>query len=185
MRQIAVLTGAAAVLFSTAVVLAAASPSPSPSAAASPSATPHPSASPKATASPAPSATPKPTASPAPAAASEPSFTTTVHPLQIAGSAKVVESTNGTGTVTLHVSGMLDAQRWTVDIDGGTVARPNERVEIAFKAGADVTRLTMDTVRIHLTRTEMHAFLNARKTGGVVAVISDGSRLGYAEFSAT
>lgn len=183
MRQIAVLTGVLAVLFSGAVVLAAASPSPSPSAAASPTATPHPSASPKASA--APSATPKPKASPAPAAASEPSFTSTVHPLQIAGSAKVVESSNGTGTVTLRVSGMLDAQRWTVDIDGGTVARPNERIEIAFKAGADITRLTMDTVRIHLTRTEMHAFLNARKTGGVVAVVSDGSRLGYAEFSAT
>ena len=179
MRQIATVTGAVAVLFSGAVVLAAASPSAAPSASARPSATPHPSASPAA------SATPKPTATPKPAASGEPSFTSTVRPLQIAGSAKVAELSNGDGTVTLHVSGLLDAQRWTVDIDGGTVARPNERVEIAFKSGADITRLTMDTVRIHLTKTEMHAFLNARKAGGVVAVVSDGSRLGYAEFSAT
>jgi hypothetical protein len=87
--------------------------------------------------------------------------------------------------VTLRVSGMLDAQRWTVDIDGGTVALPNERIEIAFKAGADVTRLAMDTVRIHLTKTEMAAFVKARKAGGVVAVVSDGTRVGYAEFWAT
>ena len=185
MRQIATVTGAVAVLFSGAVVLAAASPSAAPSASARPSATPHPSASPAASATPKPTVTPKPTATPKPAASSEPSFTSTVRPLQIAGSAKVAELSNGDGTVTLHVSGLLDAQRWTVDIDGGTVARPNERVEIAFKSGADITRLTMDTVRIHLTKTEMHAFLNARKSGGVVAVVSDGSRLGYAEFSAT
>jgi len=71
---------------------------------------------------------------------------------------------------------------WTVDIDGGTVARPNEGVEIAFKTGADLTRLAMDTVRISLTRTEMAAFLKAEKSGGVVAVVSDGVRIGYAQF---
>jgi hypothetical protein len=185
MRQIAVLTGAAAVLFSGAIVLAAASPSPAPSASARPPATPHPSASPRPSASPTASPSPKLSASPTPAAPSEPTFKARVQPLQISGAASVVEAKDGTGAVTLRVSGMLDAQRWTVDIDGGTGALPNERIEIAFKAGADITRLTMDTVRIHLTRTEMHAFLNARKAGGVVAVVSDGTRVGYAEFSAT
>jgi hypothetical protein len=177
MRRFAFLGAAAAVLFGAAVALAAASPSPSPSATAHPSATPRPSASPSASATPAPTATPKP-------ASTEQSFSANVQPLQISGSAKVVESSAGTGSVTLRVSGLLDSQRWTVDIDGGTVARPNEAVEIAFKSGADITRLTMDTVRIHLTRTEMTAFLKARTSGGVVAVVSDGMRLGYAEFAA-
>lgn len=81
------------------------------------------------------------------------------------------------------MTGLLDAQRWTVDIDAGTIARPNEGVEIASKAGADVTRLTMDTVRIHLTKTEMAAFAKAQKAGGVVAIVSDGLRVGYAEFA--
>ncbi|HXI79186.1 MAG TPA: hypothetical protein VNM34_00065 [Verrucomicrobiae bacterium] len=98
--------------------------------------------------------------------------------------ATVVETANGGGTVTLRVSGLLDAQRWSVDIDGGTIALPNEAREIAFKTGVDVTRLTMDTVRISLSKTEMSAFMAARKSGGVVAVVSDGVRLGYAEFAA-
>jgi hypothetical protein len=176
MRRFAFLGGAAAVLLGTAVALAAASPSPSPSATAKPSATPHPSASPSPSTTPAPTTIPKTTTT-------EPSFSATVHPLQISGSANVVEASGGTGTVTLRVTGLLDAQRWTVDIDAGTIARPNERVEIAFKTGADVTRLATDTVRIHLTKTEMAAFLKARTSGGVVAEVSDGMRVGYAEFA--
>ena len=41
----------------------------------------------------------------------------------------------------------------------------------------------MDTVRIHLTKTEMAAFAKAQKAGGVVAIVSDGLRVGYAEFA--
>ena len=81
------------------------------------------------------------------------------------------------------MTGLLDAQRWSVDIDGGTIALPKEGSEIAFKTGADVTRLTMDTVRLHLTKAEMTAFVNAQKSGGVVAIVSDGLRVGYAEFA--
>ena len=180
MRKIATLGAGMALLFSGAVVLAAASPSPSPSSSPQPLPTPRATTAPKATPTPSPFSAPTTTGT-----TTESTFSAKVLPLQISGSANVVEAAGGTGTVTLRVSGLLDAQLWTVDIDGGTVARPNERVEIAFKAGADITRLTMDTVRIHLTRTEMHAFLNARKAGGVVAVVSDGTRLGYAEFSAT
>ena len=177
MRRFAFLGAAVALLFGGAVVLAAASPTPSPAATA------HPAASASA------SATPKPATTPAPAASStsggtEPTFNAVIHPLEIGGSATVAETSAGGGTVTLHVTGLLDAQRWTVDIDGGTIARPNERVEIAFKAGADVTRLTTDTVRIQLTKTEMAAFMQAQKAGGVVAAVSDGSRMGYAEFAA-
>jgi predicted RNA methylase len=97
--------------------------------------------------------------------------------------AKVVEAANGTGTVTLHVTGLLDSTLWTVDIDGGNVAHPNENVEIAFKTGADVTPLTMDTVEVHLTKPEMARFMHAQAHGGAVAVVSDGTREGYAEFS--
>ena len=116
-------------------------------------------------------------ATPTPSSSTEQTFSATVHPLQIAGSAQVTETSAGGGTVVLRVSGLLDAVHWTVDIDGGTVG-----VEIAFKTGADLTRLAMDTVRISLTRTEMAAFLKAEKSGGVVAVVSDGVRIGYAQF---
>jgi hypothetical protein len=175
MRRFAFLGAAAALLFSGAVVLAAASPAPSPSPSAKPTATPHPSA--------APSATPAPSASSTPSTSGQ-TFNATVQPLQITGSATVTETSAKTGTVTLRVSGLLDAVRWSVDIDGGTIARPNERVEIASKSGADLTRLATDTVRIHLSGAEMAAFLKAEKSGGVVAVISDGTRVGYAEFGA-
>jgi|SRR5690349_5984143 hypothetical protein len=177
--------GAMAAVFSVAVIaLAAASPlaSASPSPSAHPSASPRPSASP--TASPKPAASPAPSASPSPSTTGATTFSSQVLPLQIRGSAKVVEHANGSGTVTLRVSGLLDAQHWTVDIDGGTVALPNEKAEIASKAGADVTRLAMDTVRIRLTKAEMTAFMRARDHGGVVAEVSDGTRVGYAEFTA-
>jgi hypothetical protein len=181
MRRFAAIGAGMALLFSGAIVLAAASPS------ASPASSPKPSASPRASAAPAASAAPTPAASAAPSsgttASGATSFSATVRPLQIGGSAKVTEAKSGTGTVTLRVTGLLDAQRWTVDIDGGTIALPNERVEIAFKTGADVTRLTVDTVRIHLTKTEMAAFVKAQKAGGVVAIVSDGLRVGYAEFA--
>ena len=180
MRRFAFLGAVTALLFSGAVVLAAASPSPSPTATA------HPTATSGTSVTPLPSSAPKASASPAPAAATttEPTFSAQIQPLQIGGSASVAELQGGGATVTLKISGLLDAQRWTVDIDGGTVARPNERVEIAFKSGADVTRQATDTVQIHLTKTEMRAFLTAQKAGGVVAIVSDGMRQGFAEFSA-
>lgn len=183
MRRFAFVGGVMAALVGGAVVLAAASPTPAPSATARPS----PAAS--ASAAPHASATPKPTATNAPKASAgsggtASSFSAQIRPLQITGSATVHELSAGDGTVTLHVTGLLDAVRWTVDIDGGTIARPNEAVEIAFKSGTDVTRLATDTVRIHLTRAEMAAFMNAQKTGGVVAIVSDGSQVGFAEFAA-
>jgi hypothetical protein len=95
-----------------------------------------------------------------------------------------VQTPAGGGTVTLKVTGLLDAEHWSVDIDGGTIARPNENAEVAFKTGADVTRLAMDTVQVNLTKGEMDAFTHAMNHGGVVAQVSDGTRIGYAEFTA-
>jgi hypothetical protein len=77
----------------------------------------------------------------------------------------------------------LDAERWFVDIDGGTVARPNERQEIAWKAGRDITRLDMDTISIHLTAAEMSKFAKDQASDGVVVTISDGTRVGFATFA--
>lgn len=156
MRRFATLGAGLALLFSGAVVVAAASPSPSPT-----------------------------TTAPNTSAATEPTFTAQVQPLQVSGSATVAELSGGEGTVTLKLTGLLSERRWTVDIDAGTIARPNERVEIASRAGDEVTRMGTDTVRIHLTRTEMAAFLRARKAGGAVAIVSDGARVGYAAFSTT
>jgi len=109
-------------------------------------------------------------------------FNAQVNPLQISGTATVVEHPDGTGDVTLKVSGLTDASTWAVDIDGGTIARPDESREIAFKAGGDLTRLAMDTVLIHLSKPEMAAFMSAHRDGGVVAEVSDGVRVGYAQF---
>jgi hypothetical protein len=39
-----------------------------------------------------------------------------------------------------------------------------------------------DTIQIHLSKTEISAFLAARKASGVVVFISDGSRLSVAKF---
>jgi hypothetical protein len=176
MRRFAVPGAILALLMGGAVVIAAASPSPSPTASASPRA----SASPTPTAT----ATPSPSGSPSQSPSAH-TFMSKVQPLQIAGTATVREAASGAGTIRLRVTGLLDAERWSVDIDGGTIARPNERDEIAFKSGADVTRLATDTVRIHLTKAEMASFLKARAKGGVVAEVSDGTRVGYAAFTAS
>lgn len=181
MRRSAFLAAAAVSLFGASVALAAASPAPSPSAAPQASGTPRPSAAASAAPTSSPSAKPTPSASPSTAPA-EPSFNATVQPLEISGTATVVEAADKTGTVTLKLTGLVDEQRWTVDLEAGTITRPNERVEIAFKSGSDVTRLGTDTIRIRLTKAEMAAFLHARANGGAVAVVSDGTRLGYAEF---
>jgi len=171
--------GAAVAVFAVAgIALAAASPLASPSPSASPKPSPSVSATPKAP------ATPKPSASSSPSATGQTSFSSQVLPLQIRGSARVVEHADGSGTIRLRVTGLLDSQPWAVEIDGGTVAKPAETAEIAFKTGADVARLAMDTVRIHLTPAEMTAFMKARANGGAFAEITDGTRVGYAEFTA-
>lgn len=181
MRRSAFLAATAVSLIGASVALAAAGPTPSPSAAPHATSTPRPSAAASMAPTSSPSAKPSPSVNPSNTSAAT-SFSATVKPLQISGTATVAEAANRTGTVTLKLTGLVDEQRWTVDIEAGTIARPNERVEIAFKSGSEVTRVGTDTVRIHLTKAEMAAFLHARTHGGVVAVVSDGARLAYAEF---
>ena len=163
MKRTALLVAAAVVVLGGAASVMAANPSPSRAA----------------TAKPAPSA-----GSSALSAAPAQVFRAQVNPLQITGTASVKELANGGGVMTLTLSGLLDARRWSVDVEAGTIAQPNERVEIAFRAGADVSRLASDTIRIQLTKAEMAAFLKAEAHGGVVAVVSDGALFGYAQFGA-
>lgn len=174
MRRFLILGATLALTLAGATLVAAASPTPS--ATAHPASTPRP--------SPATHSTATPSTAPHASAAPVTSFTANVQPLQLTGTATVTETAGGSGTVTLKISGLVANQSWSVDIDGGTAALPNERADIAFKAGSQVTRLGSDTVRIQLTKSEMAAFLKARSSGGVVAMVSDGLRVAAAEFTA-
>jgi hypothetical protein len=176
------LLGVLGALILTGAVAMAASPSPSPAVSASPrpSATPHASATPRA------SAAPKASASPASSALSAPSanqWQATIQPLNVAGKASVRKLANGIGVIDLRLTGLVNEQPWTVDVDGGTAARPAENMEVAFKAGSDVQRISADTIRIHLSRTEMATFMKAQRKEGVVILVSDGTRLSAAEIA--
>ena len=196
MRRIAPPVAVLALMVSGAAVMAATTPSPSPSASAHPSATPHASASPSATPKPTaqPTATPSPSPSPSPSSSPTTSPTTTgngtrtaftgsVTPLVLGGSARIEVGKDGRGLVLMKLTGLVDDETWSVDIDGGTVAVPNENAEIAERAGTRVTRLGTDGLRIVLSKAEVAALMHAAKHGGAVAVISDGTREASVEFA--
>ena len=90
---------------------------------------------------------------------------------------------NGDGTIRLKLTGLVNELPWTVDVDGGTTARPDESHEIAFKSGDEVVRIASDSIRIHLTKAEMAAFVRAQRREGVVIMVSDGTRLSAAEIA--
>jgi hypothetical protein len=179
MNRLALIGAALAVAVSAAVAMAA-SPSPSPSAGAT--ATPGASASP--TASPVPSGAP--TASPAPSpsasalAAQGQTWSAQVQPVTVTGTATVDQLADGRGTITLQLTGMVDEQAWTVDVDAGTIEMPRERVNIAFRSGDEVQRVAPDSIKIQLTKSEMDAFIKAQKSTGAVIFIGDGTRLSAA-----
>lgn len=171
--------GAALALLIAATVTVAASPSPSPSA--SPSATGHPTASPTPAASPTPTASPKPTATPAPAKQGQ-TWTADVKPVNVTGNATVVQQADGTGVMTLKLTGLVDEQSWKVDVQAGTIEMPSERVQIALKQGDDVTKVAPDTITVRLSKDEMKAFTKAQASTGVVVFVTDGTRLSAATF---
>jgi hypothetical protein len=164
-----------------------ASPGASPAASGSPASSPAPKPSAPPTASPAPSKAPTSSSTGSGASTAPTTWTAAIKPLNATtGSAKVVEHANGTGTLTVKLDG-LDADRpWTVDVDAGTVDRQIERAadEIAFRAGMGVERVSNDTVRVHLTKTEMHDFVRAQGSRGVVVMVSDGTNRSAAAFPA-
>jgi hypothetical protein len=183
MRKLAGFAAIAALAFGATAVMAA-SPSPSYTPSASPAASAKPSAQPSAT--PAPSASPS--ASPTTGTSGSSSAATTtwtaqVTPVQITGSVAVHELKSGGGTVTFKLSDLLNETAYSVRIDRGTIAGQFTRDRlIVARFGDDVTHFMNDTIQIHLSKTEMSAFLAARKASGVVVFISDGSRLSVAKF---
>jgi len=177
--------GAALALLIAATVTVAASPSPSPSASpgasAHPTASPTPAASPTPTASPKPAATPTPTATPAPAKQGQ-TWTADVKPVNVTGNASVVQQADGSGVMTLKLTGLVDEQSWKVDVQAGTIEMPSERVQIALKQGDEVTKVAPDTITVRLTKDEMKAFTKAQGSTGVVVFVTDGTRLSAATF---
>ena len=93
-----------------------------------------------------------------------------------------METSGHQATLTLKVDGLLNETRWTVELDRGTIDRPDLRVPIVFKSGDDVTRVAPDTITVHLTDRELRTFQIARHDGDVLAIISDGARMGYVSF---
>lgn len=140
--------------------------------AASPSAAPY--ASPGATTA------PKAAASPAAKGSPEPSWTAAVNPVQVTGSATIQAQADGTGLLTLRLSGMVNEAPWTVDVDAGSLDRPLENASIAHKSGDEVKKIQPDTIQVRLTVQEMNQFSQALKANGVVIYVSDGTRLSAA-----
>ena len=179
MRTIPILAGAAITLLVAGATMAA-----------SPSPTPKPSAKPTATPAASPSSSPSPSTGTGGSAtgttSSGATFTATINPLDTThGSATFVQHANGTGTLTVTLDGLRADQAWNVDVDGGTMNRIIERPadEIAFRSGMGVERVSNDTVRIHLTKQEVHDFLAAKAAKGVVVEVSDGTNRAAAEFT--
>jgi len=174
--------GAALALLVAATVTVAASPSPSP--AASPAASPSATAKPAATPAPTPAASPSSSTTTTTQAKQGQTWSANVNPVDVTGSATVAQQADGTGVMTLKLTGLVDEAHWTVDIQAGTIEMPSARVRIALKQGDEVTKTAPDTITVKLTKDEMKAFTKAQKSTGVVVFISDGTRLSAATFSA-
>jgi len=83
--------------------------------------------------------------------------------------------------ITLKLTGLVNELPWTVDVDGGTVAIPDELTGIDFMSGNEVDRVGMDTIRVHLTKADMATFVRTQRREGVVIFVSDGTRLSAAQ----
>lgn len=181
MNKLAFAGAALAVLGSAAVALAA-----SPSSSTDPGAAPGTSAMPGASAASSP-ATRSSSSTGQSAAKSLPSWTAQVAPVDITGSATIDQKADGTGLLTLQLTGMVNEENWTVDFEPGAVQHPNDAVTIALKQGSDVEKVAPDKIQVHLTKAEMDAFTHALNSnpGGVTIFVSDGHRLSAATLTVT
>lgn len=192
MNRFAVVGAALAVLLCAAVALAA-SPSPSPAASpmaspvASPNATTVPSSSPSASPTPSPTTATNTSSSAAKESAQAQTWTADVDPVNIGGSVTVTRNAEGTGMIDLKLTGLVNSESWTVDVEPGSIQHPNQGVNIAFKQGSDVEKISPDTIRVHLTKDEMDAFTHALNANpdGVTVFVSDGHRLSAASIPGT
>jgi len=194
MNRLALVGAAVAVLICAAVALAA-DPSPSPSPYASPGASPmaSPMASPGASTAPSTTPSPSPTTGTSGFGSSTQTTTTTpvtwtadVNPVNIQGTATLTKNSDGTGTLVLQLTGMVNSQNWTVDVEPGFIQHPNSPNTIAFKSGSDVTRVAPDKIQVTLNKSEMKDFEHALASnpGGVTVFVSDGHRLSAANIPA-
>jgi hypothetical protein len=173
MRTIPILSGAALVLVAAGVTMAASPVTAPATAPATQPAGAHPTA---------------PAKSAAPAAAATPAngpWTAAVQPLNTtSGTATVVRAANGSGTITLKLTGLRPDARWTVDIDAGTLAgsRQISKAEIAQLSGSDLEK-SAGTVKVHLTAAQMKAFIRDRSSMGVFVLVSDGTNQSAATFT--
>lgn len=196
MNRLALVGAGIAVLVCAAVTLAA-DPSPSPSPYASPGASPmaSPMASPGASTAPTTTPSPSPTTGSSGSSSSSSAHSTTttpvtwtadVNPVNIQGTATLTKNNDGTGTLVLQLTGMVNAQDWTVDVEPGFIQHPNNSNTIAFKQGSDVTRIAPDKIQVTLKKSEMSDFEHALASnpGGVTVFVSDGHRLSAANIPA-
>jgi len=198
MNRFALIGAALAVLVCGAVALAAsplpsASPggstlaSPGASAMASPDVSTTPTASPSVSPSASPSLAPTSGSRSQRAASQARTWAADVNPVNIQGTATVTRNADGTGTLLLQLTGMVNEQSWTIDVEPGYVQHPNAANTIAFKQGSEVTRIAPDKIQVTLTKIEMQDYDHALSAnpGGVTVFVSDGHRLSAANIPAT
>jgi hypothetical protein len=192
MNKVAIVGGTLAV-FVVAAVAMAAGPTPSTSPTASPIGSPMASSSPIPTKAPtqtaSPSATPMPSSSAGSAAtpAQQKTWTSDVNPVDIQGTATLTQNSDGTGTLLLQLTGIVNETNWTVDVEPGAIQHPNDSNTIAFKQGSDVQKVAPDKIQVQLTKSEMDDFHHAlgANPNGVTIFVSDGHRLSAATLSGT
>ena len=114
-------------------------------------------------------------------------WTADVNPVNIQGTATLTKNNDGTGTLVLQLTGMVNEQDWTVDVEPGFIQHPNNSNTIAFKQGSDVTRIAPDKIQVTLKKSEMSDFEHALASnpGGVTVFVSDGHRLSAANIPAS
>ncbi len=169
MRKFAGLAAVAALALGATVVMAA---SPTASPATTPASKPGAAA---------PSNVTAPAAAAAPRATSG-DWTAQVAPVQISGTMTVHKDKSGSGLVTFKLNDILNETAWSIRLERGTLEGANARTVLLTRSGDEVQRFMNDSLQIHLSAGEMRDLTAARKAAGVVAFISDGSRLSVASF---
>jgi hypothetical protein len=183
MNKLALVGATVAVLVFAAVAMAA-SPAPSAVPYASPAASPMASAIPSSTPA---SGTTSGSRSTTSVQKKLTSWTASINPVDIQGTASLTRNADGTGTLVLQLTGMVNQTNWTVDVEPGAIQHPNSANTIAFKQGEDVQKVAPDKIQVGLTKTEMQDFQHALSANpaGVTIFVSDGHRLSAATLTGT
>ena len=95
----------------------------------------------------------------------------------------MTKNSDGTGTLVLQLTGMVNAAELDRRRRAGRHRASQHRGNtIAFKQGEDVTRIAPDKIQVTLTKSEMDDFNHAltANPNGVTIFVSDGHRLSAA-----